>query len=105
MLYSLTEIMSTWAAIEVVIGQIIVAMFEIPPFTKFMIGTNCDYMNKIIVELAEKYHIFDLHGYDTCFDIKTSLSSGSLILLASSGLFFISIFILKHNQKLLLKRV
>lgn len=72
-------------------------MFEIPPFTKFMVGSNCDYVNKIIKELVEKYHFFDLHGYDTCFDIKTSLSYGSIILIGSASLFFVSIFILRHN--------
>lgn len=103
--FKVAEILSGWAALEVVVAQILVALVEIPPFAKFMIGDTCDFIDKILHFLDVQKHIIDLHGFDKCFDIKTKIDLGSWYLFGSAIQFFASIIVLRWCQKILYDRI
>lgn len=79
----ITEIFNAWTALDVFCVSIITGLLELPLFTTFIVGDNCDGINQILA----KYFDTMLDGEDYCFAVQT-------IILTVSDYFFILFFIL-----------
>mmetsp|Transcript_8330 Transcript_8330/g.16163 ORF Transcript_8330/g.16163 Transcript_8330/m.16163 type:complete len:1340 (+) Transcript_8330:114-4133(+) len=71
-----TEILNAWAALDVFVISIIAAILEIRQFAAFLVGDDCDAINKFLEEYMSDY----LHGYNTCFTVIATLSEGCWVL-------------------------
>jgi len=65
--YSLAEICNAWSAIEVFLISIFASLLQLSQFAGFMVGDHCDLLK-------------GFWGEDTCFDVQSSLGSGSISL-------------------------
>jgi hypothetical protein len=87
-LFVLIEVFYAWSSIEVFLVSIAAACIELPQFAQFLIGDNCDAINKILAECCDVI----LHGDDTCFDVHTELMEGAWTLgFASLGFLVLSL--------------
>jgi len=63
----ITEIFNAWTALDVFCVSIITGLLELPLFTSFIVGDNCDGINQILA----KYFDTMLDGEDFCFAVQT----------------------------------
>ena len=69
-----------------------------------MIGNKCDEINEWL-NLMAKDRLINLDGVNICFDLKTDLNEGSILLFVSALMFDISgMWILRKSHKILNNR-
>ena len=65
------EMLNAWNALDVFVLSVIAAMLEIRQFAKFLVGDDCDTINKILKEYMDE----ELHGDDKCFDVVATMKT------------------------------
>eukprot|EP01147_Barroeca_monosierra_P003513 gene3513-6136_t len=78
--FHLIEIVHAWAALEVFVLAIVIAILQLRPLAQFIIGNKCTEINAILKILFNS----ELHGDDKCFDVVTELKTGSFVLIGCS---------------------
>ena len=79
-LFYLTEILNAWSALDVGAVSLIAAVVEIQQFANFLVGDVCDGIDVFIRENMSGV----MDGYNTCFTVIATLSSGCWALFAAS---------------------
>jgi len=74
--YIIVEILSAWAAMDVFIVALIVALLELQQFAEFLISEQCAGIDQIL-------QTFFPGGTEKCFTVKATLQSGSWILVVA----------------------
>eukprot|EP00043_Microstomoeca_roanoka_P017573 m.184081 g.184081 ORF g.184081 m.184081 type:complete len:279 (+) comp16662_c0_seq2:2732-3568(+) len=77
LVFHATEIVHAWAALEVFVLAIIVALLQLRPLAAFIIGSKCTGINKVLALLMDS----ELDGNDKCFDVVTELNTGCFVLI------------------------
>jgi hypothetical protein len=72
----INEVVGAWAGLEVFVCAIIAALLEIRQFAKFMVASKCAPLDPLITKF----------GFDSCFDVETSLENGCWILFTAAAL-------------------
>jgi len=72
----INEVVGAWAGLEVFVCAIIAALLEIRQFAKFMVASKCAPLDPLINKF----------GFDSCFDVETSLENGCWILFTAAAL-------------------
>ena len=88
--YSIAEILNAWSCVDVLAMAIISCVEQVTKFAIFMVGDKCDNINPII----KRYFSKILDGYDSCFEVKTSLKKGFWIYFCAAISFFICSFVI-----------
>ena len=79
-LYRWCEVAQAWACLDVFILTTIVSLIELDQFSKFILGDECDGINKLLDE-----YFSDLVDGDTvCFGTRSTLLRGCWILFTAS---------------------
>ena len=65
----LSEVLSAWAALDVLVVSAVASVLEIRRFAQFMLGESCGEMNAILEATMD----IPLEGHDTCFDVIASM--------------------------------
>ncbi|EGD76998.1 hypothetical protein PTSG_12574 [Salpingoeca rosetta] len=78
--FHITEIVHAWAALEVFVLAVIVALLQLRPLAQFIIGDKCTGINALLRILFDS----ELKGNDKCFDVETELDTGSFVLIGCS---------------------
>eukprot|EP00045_Choanoeca_perplexa_P006819 m.59015 g.59015 ORF g.59015 m.59015 type:complete len:1016 (-) comp13804_c0_seq1:15-3062(-) len=76
-IYTAAEILFAWSGLEVYLLSIIMALLQLQPLTRFIIGHKCDTFNALLRTVFAT----ELDGDDVCFDVTTKLNRGTFILL------------------------
>lgn len=80
--YVAAEILYAWSCLDVFIVSILAAVLEISQFARFMVGDKCDAIDPIIKTFFSQEDL--IKGHETCFDVVTTLESGSWFLFAAA---------------------
>jgi len=100
-IFHLAEVFNAWSAMEVFILSIIASLLEIEQFSQFILGDGCDSINVLL----KKYFKELLDGDYKCFDVKSTLLTGSWLLFTASVIYIVAAFIvLKACHSALHKR-
>jgi len=78
-----TEVLNAWCAVDVFVISLLAAVLEISQFAEFIIGDDCDAINRVL----EKYFASYIPGSPVCFDVVTVLDNGCWLLLGAGLLF------------------
>ena len=100
-LYVACEVVNAWAALDVFVLAVVVALVEISQFAAFMVGDRCDLINKLLAKVLDK----QLDGDDVCFDVVTELNRGAWLLVPAavvSGV--VAQYLLRFAHKALAQR-
>ena len=87
------EVMHAWSALDVFGVSLLVALFEIRQFAKFIIGDRCDLINRLLDQYAKELFV---DGPATCFDVHTKLLRGCWILVGSFAAYFLVSALVMH---------
>jgi hypothetical protein len=78
-----SDVLFAWASIEVFFISVSATVAQITSLAGFMVGTNCDAIDKVLVD-----NFSDLLGGDNvCFDLVATYAAGCWILLGASAVF------------------
>eukprot|EP00049_Salpingoeca_infusionum_P015005 m.287562 g.287562 ORF g.287562 m.287562 type:complete len:1005 (+) comp15790_c5_seq3:204-3218(+) len=72
------EVFNAWSGLDVFMVSLIAAVAEISRFAQFIIGDDCNGINKIIEPYANLWP--KLNGSGTCFSVETTINYGTWIL-------------------------
>ena len=59
--FVLAEVLNAWSALEVFVISIIAALLEISQFASFIVGDDCDPINKVISKKKKELIFFFLY--------------------------------------------
>jgi hypothetical protein len=91
----INEVVGAWAGLEVFVCAIVAALLEIKQFAAFMVASKCAPIDPLIHQL----------GYDSCFDVETTLEHGCWILFAAAALTIsLGQIMIRHSEAVLLVR-
>lgn len=85
-LFYAAEVLNSWVALDVFMVCIIASVLQIEQFSHFIIGSRCDAINGIIAEYLDS----EVGGIDECFDVRSTLSRGTWLLVAA-GLVWLAV--------------
>ena len=86
-IFTVVEILNAWAILDVFVVSIVAGLLEIRQFVKYVIGDKCDLINSWL-QVLDDYNLINLDGDITCFDVKTELLSGCILLFISALFYF-----------------
>jgi hypothetical protein len=81
------EVVSAWAALDVFVVSLLVALFEIRQFAQFIIGDHCDQINVLLKQYFAG--AFPAGETPTCFDVHTVLLDTTWVLVSAFGAYFV----------------
>lgn len=81
------EVVSAWAALDVFVVSLLVALFEIRQFAQFIIGDHCDQINALLKQYFSE--AFPAGETPTCFDVHTVLLDTTWVLVSAFGAYFV----------------
>lgn len=76
-LWRVKGILDAWSALDVMLFSFLAAIFQIRRFLAFMLGGNCDALNKTLQQFVTGPL---QRGHDLCFDVHSSLGTGCWLL-------------------------
>ncbi|ELP86273.1 hypothetical protein EIN_114170 [Entamoeba invadens IP1] len=113
MMFTVCEILYAWSCIDVFIISVIAAVLELSQFAAFMVEPFCDVplggSGMSVDSIIAKYFSteeFIKDGHETCFEVKTELTSGCWCLFAGVIFYTISsVLLVKFARKTLADRL